>query len=232
MHLFFGEISGSTALLTPEESHHATRVLRLDPGSQIGVLNNSGNLYRCRIISASKNQVAAQVEAIEENYGAVSPYVHIAIAPTKTNDRIEFFLEKAVEIGVSRITPLLTENSERKKINHSRWINVVKAAAKQSHKGKLPVLDELTAFAEFLRNVPQAGAAVGMAHCASGAKKSVSQIISGQKSVLIMIGPEGDFSEREIKQAREKNIDEITLSPHRLRTETAGIVAVTQAMTV
>ncbi|MFT5892575.1 MAG: 16S rRNA (uracil1498-N3)-methyltransferase, partial [Dokdonia sp.] len=153
------------------------------------------------------------------------PYkLHIAIAPTKLNDRFEWFLEKSTEIGITEITPIICDHSERKQIKEERFKKIVQSAMKQSLQAHLPVLHPMTTLKDFIASQPQAHLSC-IAHCEEGEKSPLTKELTAAKDILILIGPEGDFSSQEITQAVSKGYKEITLGNSRLRTETAGIVA-------
>jgi 16S rRNA (uracil1498-N3)-methyltransferase len=149
--------------------------------------------------------------------------LHIAVAPTKMNERFEWFLEKATEIGVREITPLLCDHSERKVINHERFEKIMVAAMKQSNQVFLPVLHPLKTFTSFLEEQHKGG--LYIAHCYEHDKKTLHSVLPAQTNATILIGPEGDFSEKEVKTALEKNVIPVSLGHTRLRTETAALVA-------
>jgi 16S rRNA (uracil1498-N3)-methyltransferase len=172
------------------------------------------------------NQKSCKVEIVEkeENYEKRPYYLHIAIAPTKSNDRFEWFLEKATEIGIDKITPIICDHSERRKIRSDRLEKVILSAVKQSKKAWLPELSPLIGFKEFIK---QAGMEEQkyIAHCREGERPELIKILNHNSSLLILIGPEGDFSEEEIMIANTQGFSSVSLGKSRLRTETAGIVA-------
>jgi len=224
MQLFFGKISDNIALLHPDEARHASKVLRKKLGDFIHVLDNSGKLFNCQIIEIHKDKLAAKVLSVDENFGPVRYNLSIAIAPTKNIDRFEWFLEKATEMGVTAIYPILTSNSERKVIKHDRLERVLEAAAKQSLKGKVPTLHPLQSFKDFIKG--NFADEKYIAHCADGPKLNFLVEANPAKPTVVCIGPEGDFSFTEIEQAAKNGFHAISLGNSRLRTETAGIVAV------
>ena len=225
MHLFYapGLTDESTFALNAEESHHAVRVLRLSEGDEIILVNGKGGWYETKITHAAPK--ACEVEVLRVINGTGSPQyrLHIAIAPTKQIDRYEWFLEKATEIGISEVTPLICEHSERKDVKTERQMRVIIAAMKQSLKAFHPVLNEPVTFRNFMKS-PQAGVKT-IAFCQPGEKKWLDHTFHSGEPITILIGPEGDFSDNEILLAGSNDYIPITLGTSRLRTETAGVVA-------
>ena len=151
MHIFYTpELSGKTYILDETESKHCVRVLRLEKGDEITLVDGRGGFFTADISDPNPKRCAVHVTKSELNFGLRNFQVHVAIAPTKNMDRIEWFLEKATEIGISRVTPLLCRFSERKEIKHDRLEKVMVSAMKQSLKAYLPQLDELTKFSDFV----------------------------------------------------------------------------------
>lgn len=219
MHLFYQpELKNGLLELSVDETRHAVRVLRLGVGELIEVTDGKGTLAKAEIIEISKRSCSFQI--LEEAFTHKPVLPKVAIAPTKSVDRFEWFLEKAVEIGVSEICPILCSNSERKVIKQERSDKVLLAAMKQSQRNWLPKLHPLTPFSEFVETVNEP---LLLAHCRDGIKASLNEKMITDSWILI--GPEGDFSESEIELAVAKNATEIDLGESRLRTETAGIFA-------
>lgn len=209
-------------ILEGEEAQHISKVLRKKVGDLLLLTNGKGLEWQGQIAAIFSKKV--QLKCTYQKEHPPLPYsLHIAIAPTKSNDRIEWFLEKATEIGLTKITPLLCDHSERKIIKHERWNKILGSAMKQSQRFYLPDLQPLTAFKDFLEQ--EKNNELLVAHCKPGNKTALNSI-ARKKEYTVLIGPEGDFSEKEIEQitARTKAI-EIDLGPARYRTETAGIVA-------
>jgi 16S rRNA (uracil1498-N3)-methyltransferase len=226
MHSFFAEhISHQIISLNEEESMHASRVLRLQSGDKIILLDGKGSRAEAIIQEPHHKKCTVQVSADVYHEEKPSQALHIAMAPTKNIDRFEWFLEKATEIGISRITPLLTSNSERKVINTERLHKILLAAMKQSQRLYLPSLDELTPIRNFLE-MTDLSAQRMIAHCEESEKLFYTQEINQQQSLCLLIGPEGDFSTTEIEQAINKGFKPVSLGKARLRTETAGVYAV------
>lgn len=225
MHLFYTpEIKNSTYTLNSIESKHCVRVLRLKEGDHIQLIDGRGSFYTAEITDA--NQKSCKVKCIEtiKEYGKRNFSLHIAIAPTKNIDRIEWFMEKTTEIGIDTYTSLLCDHSERKIVKDERLMRIITSAVKQSLKAYHPTLNPLTKFKDFIKQDFKGQKFI--AHCEEGTEKKVLQDLYIQnEDVTILIGPEGDFSPSEIEMARNAGFKEISLGNSRLRTETAGLVA-------
>ncbi|MFY7861024.1 MAG: RsmE family RNA methyltransferase [Chitinophagales bacterium] len=209
-------------LLSEEESRHCISVMRNTAGNQLTVLDGVGNLILAKIIDPHPKRTTLQyLETIRTN--PTRHNLHIAISPTKSNDRIEWFLEKACEIGVGKITPILFERTERSKINLDRWNKIIVASCKQSSLLHFPILAEPKKFLEFITPI---NSNQKLIVCAIGASSCLSKIDSSKENILI-IGPEGDFTPEELNQIKSKNAEEISISENILRVETAGIVGAT-----
>lgn len=207
-----------------EESKHIIKVLRKSIGDQVYITNGKGFLFKGEIISNNPNKCTIQL--IDSEYQEPKAYkLHIAIAPTKLNDRYEWFLEKATEIGITEITPIICDHSERKLIKEERFQKILQSAMKQSLQTHLPILHPLTTYKQFIKMQQSESTTLCIAHCEESTKESLSKELIISKDILILIGPEGDFSLEEIKAATTLDYTEITLGNSRLRTETAGIVA-------
>ena len=214
------------ATFSKEESRHLVRVLRKKKGDQIFITDGRGNRYRAELVADEDKRCEVRIlstEAVADHKGY---RLHIAMAPTKMNDRFEWFLEKCTEIGIDEITPILCEHSERKKINEERLGKVILSAMKQSLKYSLPRLNPLQRFEDMVSSAT-AGARL-IAHCEDGEKGDLPDLLRGQEDLLILIGPEGDFSPREIQLAISFGFKGLSLGESRLRTETAGVVACSQ----
>ena len=225
MQLFYNpELDHSVTqfFFSPEESKHISRVLRKKEGDVLQITNGKGDIFSAKILEAHTKKCKASI--IERQQRTPSNYVlHIGIAPTKNNDRFEWFLEKATEIGIAKITPLLCEHSERKIIKPERLEKVLQAAMKQSLQAYLPELRPLTPLKEFVTTTSADLKLI--AHCSKGEKSELKRKLQPDKEVLILIGPEGDFSENEIDWALTHGFLPVSLGRNRLRTETAAIVA-------
>jgi len=224
MHIFYTpELSGKIYILDETESKHCVRVLRLEKGDEITLVDGRGGFFTAEITDPNPKRCAVNVTKSELNFGLRNFQVYVAIAPTKNMDRIEWFLEKATEIGINRVTPLLCRFSERKEIKHDRLEKVMISAMKQSLKAYLPQLDELTKFNEFVRQ-PFEGQKF-IAHCEEQHRELLKNAVIPGGKYLILIGPEGDFSPEEIEMAITAGFVPVSLGDSRLRTETAGVVA-------
>lgn len=224
MHIFYTpEISGKSYILDESESKHAVRVLRLEKGGEIILVDGRGGFFKAQISDPNPKRCTVTITQSESDFGRSDFQVHIAIAPTKNIERMEWFLEKATEIGIHRITPLLCRFSERREIKNDRLEKVMISAMKQSVKAYLPQLDPLTGFNSFIA-LPFEGQKF-IAHCSDQFRTSLKEIIQPKQNYLILIGPEGDFSPEEIQLAVESGFQPVSLGNSRLRTETAGVVA-------
>ena len=210
--------------LGKEESHHAVKVLRMVEGETIFATNGRGLMVRGRVAQASPSALSAQVEQVLEDVQRRPYRLHIAVAPTKSNDRMEWLLEKATEIGVDRITPLVCDRSERRVYNRERGEKIVVSAGKQSLKAVFPVLDPATAFRDFIRD--NAGGCRLIAHCMEGERQPLVPLLSGKQDLTVLIGPEGDFTPQELSAARTAGYAPVSLGTARLRTETAALYVV------
>lgn len=208
--------------LSEAEAHHAVKVLRKKVGDKIQLVNGKGVLVDAEITVADKKNCEYKIIQSTQ-FEESKPKIHIAIAPTKNMDRYEWFAEKAVEIGVSEITPILTENSERKKLKLDRLQNILISGMKQSKNYFLPKLNELTSFPDFINSVQETQKYI--AHCETEENQHLIKLLNTSQDILVMIGPEGDFSHEEIQLAIKSRFKECSLGNSRLRTETAGVVA-------
>ncbi|RXJ51132.1 16S rRNA (uracil(1498)-N(3))-methyltransferase [Gelidibacter gilvus] len=209
-------------LFSKDESKHIVKVLRKNSGDQLHITNGIGWLFVAEITNADiKNCVASIISKAFEP--ARNYKVHLAVAPTKMNDRYEWFLEKATEIGVDAITPIICDHSERKVVKTDRFEKILQSAMKQALLYYMPVLNETISFNDFI-NQPFNGQKF-IAHCEETERTSLKNALQPQSDVLILIGPEGDFSPNEIKAAIALGFKPVTLGNTRLRTETAAIVA-------
>ena len=227
MKLFFGTIDGDTAFLNEEESHHFAKVLRGTEGDIVHITDGLGKIAKTEITQITKRVVEGNVIDLQEDFEKKSYYLHVAIAPTKTMERIEFFLEKATEIGIDEITFLQSFHSERKNIKIERLDKIVQSATKQSLKAYLPKLNDLTKFNDFIKQ-DFSDYTKCIAHCESDIDRTpyVDILNNNPTKILVMIGPEGDFSRDEISSAYENGFNGISLGTQRFRTETAALQAV------
>ena len=226
MQLFYlPSLSGSTKefFFDKEESKHIAKVLRKKEGEIIQLTNGKGYFFDAELVEANpKKCLAKLLKAIKAE--PLPYHLHLAVAPTKLNDRFEWFLEKATEIGISEITPIICDHSERKTIKLERFEKIVQSAMKQSLKAYLPKLNEPISFKEFVKNEAVADIK-SIAHCQDSIRNSFKSVIKPGSSVLMLIGPEGDFSSTEIETALKNGYLPVSLGASRLRTETAAIVA-------
>lgn len=224
MHLFYTpDLSGDLYHLNETESKHCVRVLRLNTNDHIHLIDGVGGFYSAKIIDPNPKKCKVEIIESKKEIGKRNYNIHIAIAPTKNMDRFEWFLEKATEIGIDEITPILCEHSERKVLKTDRLEKVIISAVKQSIKAYKPKLNDIIPIQEFLSQEHKAEKYI--AHCEENEKILLKNIYVKGQNTLILIGPEGDFSLNEIELAKKNNFQEISLGESRLRTETAGVVA-------
>lgn len=216
--------SGEVYTLSKEESAHAVRVLRMKEGEEIYLSNGRGSMYCCEIVDANANHCSVKIKSKYNNNDKKDFSIHLAVAPTKNIARIEWLLEKATEIGVDEITPLVCEHSERKVVNLERLDKILISAIKQSLKSYKPILNPLTKFKDFIANAKEDYKL--LAYCGDEEKHLIKNVCKTKSSYLILIGPEGDFSLEEIKLAKDAGFTFVTLGNQRLRTETAGLYAI------
>lgn len=221
--IFFAPDILNTLELPHEEAQHCIRVLRMNQGDEILIADGKGTFYDAIITNAHQKHCNVEIVGTTAIHKHWNFNLHIAFAPTKNIDRTEWFLEKATEIGIDHISPILTAHSERKQVKLDRLEKILVSAMKQSQKATLPKLDDLTSFAEFIQK-PFTGKKL-IAHCYDTEKSLLKDIYSHGEDVLILIGPEGDFSEEEVNLAMENGYSPISLGESRLRTETAALVA-------
>ena len=217
--------------LGEEESKHCIRVLRLGRGATLHIADGRGTLYRCRIVEDDPRRCTVEVVETIPDFERLSYALTVAVAPTKNADRFEWFLEKATEVGIGAVIPLETEHSERRVFKAERSEKIITAAMKQSLKAYRPVLHPLTPFREAVL-APFAGRRL-IAHCDAPRmeKRHLFDTLRPHENLLVLIGPEGDFSPAEIDAALRAGFEEITLGRQRLRTETAAVVATVMAAT-
>jgi len=224
MHTFYSpDLSNGLKTLDESESKHCVNVLRLKSTDKICLVDGKGGYYLAQITIANPRRCEFEIIETQNDYGKRSYFLHIAIAPTKSMDRFEWFLEKSVEIGIDEITPLLCSRSERKRIKPERIEKIILSAMKQSIQAFHPKLNGFTSFKEFI-NSELSGEKI-IAHCGKEKKPHLKEICNPGSQTTIMIGPEGDFTSQEVEMARKKMFLEADLGSNRLRTETAGLVA-------
>jgi len=232
MQLFYNStINETTESFTfdREESKHIIKVLRKKDGDILFVTNGLGYLFKTEITLASDSKCTVQIVSFEKS--APSNFkLHLAVAPTKMNDRYEWFLEKATEIGIQEITPIICDRSERKVINTDRFEKIILSAMKQSNELYLPKLNPAISFKEFIKQQNEGLHLI--AHCEETDKKTLKSVVQPNTNITVLIGPEGDFSEKEIALALEQKYIPVSLGNTRLRTETAAVVACHSAVFV
>ena len=225
MKLFHGEVSNNQVIINDEEQTHIVKVLRMRSGEEIYVTDGNGNLAKGNLHFEGK-KVSLDILEIKENLPNFSTRLHIAIAPTKNIDRIEFFVEKATEMGISEITLLQTEKTERKNLNIDKLRKQSIAASKQSLRFHFPIINDLTKFSDFIKDVDSENTFV--AHCNENLERIDLKMLrqaqhDSVKNITFLIGPEGDFSDKEIALLAENGVKAVSLGSQRLRTETAGV---------
>ncbi len=209
--------------LPEEESKHAVRVLRLQQRMEVLLINGKGGTFRAEVADANPKACALYLTSAEQT--APRPYLtHVAVAPTKNLDRLEWFVEKAVEVGIERISFLRCARSERRELKLERLEKIAISALKQSGQAWLPQLDEMQDFGAFVAGVvPEI---TFIAHLEAGERTALTQVAGAEAGCCVLIGPEGDFTPTEIELALSKGIRPVTLGASRLRTETAALAAV------
>jgi 16S rRNA (uracil1498-N3)-methyltransferase len=205
-----------------EESKHIIKVMRKNAGDSLFVTNGLGFLFKTEITLASDSKCVVKIVSFEQSEKP-KYHLHLAVAPTKMNDRYEWFLEKATEMGISEITPLICDHSERKIIKTERFDKIIQSAMKQSVQYYLPKLNEPVTFKNFIKTSNRG--LLFIAHCEETDKKLLKNAVKPNEDITMLIGPEGDFSTSEIKLALENGYIPVSLGHTRLRTETAAIVA-------
>ena len=237
MELFFtNNIEGDRATLDPGESLHCTKVMRHTTGERINFTDGAGGLYLAEIISTQGKETRLQIISCDREYQKRDYYLHMAVAPTKNPDRYEWFIEKAVELGIDEITPLEGEHSQKRVFKKERVERLILSAMKQSLKTRLPVLNPMTkASALIIDYKHREGWTKLIGHCRESKREVITSLIEQSKKVqggssphkiLIMIGPEGDFSVGEIEQAINSGFLAFHMGESRMRTETAALTAV------
>lgn len=246
MELFYSKnITGSRIILPEDETRHCVKVLRNKPGDTVYVIDGEGGLYRCKLLSAGKE---AECEIAEKSVGIGKRNYSLtmAVCPTKNIERYEWFLEKATEFGIDKLVPLISEHSIRTRIKKERLEAIALSATKQSLKAYLPVIEDEMTVADFLKEQKDSDAIKLIAHCEEAEKISLRSALNNEgglgkampgnadngncskSKITIMIGPEGDFSKKEIELSADAGFSAITLGTARLRVETAALAAVTE----
>ena len=237
MNLFYAPDIQQSLSLPEEESQHCIKVLRMKSGDHIHIIDGVGGLYEAQIIEAHPKRTQIEIFSHQTEYGRRPFRLHLAVAPTKNIDRFEWFVEKATEIGFDELTPLCCRYSERKIIKPERIEKILVSAAKQSLKAYVPILNPMITFKEFISQYSPTVLGGGgsqlstlnsqlfIAHCYNQPKQHLFKACQPGGNVVVMVGPEGDFSEEEVELALRNSFQAISLGESRLRTETAGVVA-------
>lgn len=232
MELFYSrDIEGGICCLDQDESGHCIKVLRHRSGDEISVIDGCGTLYRCRITADSPKRVEAMVLDYVENWGGHPYRLHLAVCPTKNNDRFEWFAEKACEIGFDVLSPVFGDHSERKVLKTSRVEKILVSAAKQSLKAAVPQVNEPVSVKEFIKEASEDSESLKLiAYCFEDERvprRSIKEVLNSFEGtdITVMIGPEGDFSRAEAEAALAAGFIPVHLGESRLRTETAALTA-------
>ncbi len=230
MEIFFArEIDGTFCHLTEEESAHCVKVLRHREGDEIHVIDGEGTFYTCRLCDASPKGATAQILEVEKDWGAHPYHLTMAVCPTKNNDRYEWFAEKATEMGLDRIAPVIGEHSERRVFKTERLAKILLSASKQSLKGAIPQISEPVSVKEFIKECDAELKLICYCFEEETLRRSIKEVLvekaADNCSIAILIGPEGDFSRDEAKLAMDNGFIPVHLGDSRLRTETAALTA-------
>jgi 16S rRNA (uracil1498-N3)-methyltransferase len=231
MELFYSQdIEGGIVRLNQDESGHCIKVLRHKCGDEISVIDGCGTLYKCRITSDSHKGVEAIVLESQCDWGGHPYSLHLAVCPTKNNDRYEWFAEKSCEIGFDTLSPVIGDHSERRVLKTQRVEKILVSAAKQSLKAAVPLVNEPVSVKEFIKSTSGAEGLKMIAYCFEDERvprRSIREILEGYDGdqITVMIGPEGDFSKEEAEMALAAGFIPVHLGQSRLRTETAALTA-------
>ena len=231
MELFYSQdIEGGIARLNQDESGHCIKVLRHKCGDEISVIDGCGTLYKCKITSDSHKVVEAIVLESQNDWGGHPYNLHLAVCPTKNNDRYEWFAEKACEIGFDTLSPIIGDHSERRILKTPRVEKILVSAAKQSLKAAIPVVNEPISVKEFIKSAAETEGLKMIAYCFEDERvprRSIREVLEAYKDsdITVMIGPEGDFSKEEAEMALAAGFIPVHLGQSRLRTETAALTA-------
>lgn len=231
MELFYSQdIEGGIARLNQDESGHCIKVLRHKCGDEISVIDGCGTIYKCRITSDSHKGVEAIILESQSDWGGHPYNLHLAVCPTKNNDRYEWFAEKACEIGFDILSPIIGDHSERKILKTPRVEKILVSAAKQSLKAAIPVVNEPVSVKEFIKSSAESEGLKMIAYCFDDERvprRSIREVLEGYEGnqITVMIGPEGDFSKEEAEMALAAGFIPVHLGQSRLRTETAALTA-------
>lgn len=223
MTIFYSPSILETSVLSEEESLHCAKVLRMDAGEEVLIVDGKGGMFRAKIVMPHPKHTTVEIIDKQIVETGRSSRIHIAVAPTKNMDRLEWFAEKVTEIGIDEITPVFCRFSERKNVNPERLEKILISAMKQSQKAHLPKLNSACQVQQLIKNAVEQQKFI--AHCYEGDKQLLQHLYDKNASALVMIGPEGDFSQEEVALALENDFRPVSLGESRLRTETAGVVA-------
>ena len=231
MEIFWTEdIAGGICRLGEEESAHCVRVLRHRAGDRINIIDGHGTMYECTLVADSPKGAEARIEQAHQNWGGHSYDLTMAVCQTKNIDRYEWFAEKATEFGVDRIVPVIGEHSERKILKPERMNRILLSAAKQSLKASIPELSDTTSVREFIESTAEKDALKMIAYCFEDGQErtSIREVLekNDAKEVIVLIGPEGDFSREEADAAVSAGYVPVHIGESRLRTETAALASV------
>lgn len=230
MEVFYSrEFAGGICTLDQEESAHCIKVLRHREGDEIFVIDGEGTLFTCTLTDASPKAAQARIIREEPDWGAHPYHLTMAVCPTKNNDRFEWFAEKATELGLDVIAPVIGEHSERKVYKTDRLRRILLSASKQSLKGAIPTVEEPVSVREFIKSSdPEAIRMICCCFEGEAPRQSVNDVLNGARGrrIQVLIGPEGDFSREEVSMALQAGFVPVHLGPSRLRTETAALTAV------
>ena len=231
MEIFWTEdIAGGICRLGEEESAHCVRVLRHRAGDRINIIDGHGTMYECTLVADSPKGAEARIEQAHQNWGGHPYDLTMAVCPTKNIDRYEWFAEKATEFGVDRIVPVIAEHSERKILKQARMNRILLSATKQSLKASIPELSDTTSVREFIESTAETDALKMIAYCFEDGQErtSIREVLekNDAKEVIVLIGPEGDFSREEADAAVAAGYVPVHIGESRLRTETAALASV------
>ncbi len=224
MNIFYEPNIKQSLLLNEDESRHAIKVLRLSVGSKLYIVDGKGGFYTCEVRVAHEKKCEVKIVEEIQNYERQDFYIHLIIAPTKNMDRIEWMVEKCVEMGIHEISFIQTRYSERKEIKTIRIEKIAVGAMKQSLKAFLPKINEMITWKAFLQKEVNESQKM-IAHLEEGDRKLIQNLAIPKGNYAVLIGPEGDFTTEEISDALKKGFLPVTLGNSRLRTETAGLAA-------
>jgi 16S rRNA (uracil1498-N3)-methyltransferase len=220
MNIFIASINNDIAELTPEESWHCTKVLRFKAGDEVDLIDGKGNFFKGELYTVNEKKCVAKIKSVMKPQPKRNYYLHLAIAPTKNIDRMEWLVEKAVEIGIDEITFIRCKNSERTVVKEERLVKIAESAVKQSLQALIPKINPLISFNEAVKIKADQKL---LAHCGNEFKKHLKEFDLKNKSSLVFIGPEGDFTLEELQLAENNGAGFVSLGDNRLRTETAGL---------